>query len=239
MSRQKHRGQHEKDAELFSASWLPILNEAVKDLAFLFNRNYAENASLAIVGDRYQLRKRQRLALLRACCTNAAQHKRQESLIAPGALRDEIVLIDGYNLLIGVECMLAGGIVIHCRDGCYRDISSVHGTYRRVEETYHALFLLGKSLQELGVKEAIWYLDAPVSNSGRLKTLMHELAGDNAFPWKIELVNNPDQELARHPEHILISSDRWILDQAERWFNLAAYILQELPQTAITDLRGQ
>lgn len=238
MARQSHRGKHQKDTELFSPSWVEVLNEAVTDLAFLFNRGYADHAALTLVGDRYQLRKRQRLALLRACCTDAARQKRKEAAIPPIGLKDELVLIDGYNLLITVESILGDGIILQCRDGCYRDISSVHGTYRRVAETHEALLLLGNTLKSLQIKKAHWYLDAPVSNSGRLKTLMHELAQDNDFSWEVELVNNPDQVLADRHEHILISSDRWILDQADRWFNLTAHILTGIPEKHITVLMG-
>lgn len=238
MGRQHHRGQHEKDAALFSPDWVKILNEAVLDLAFLFNRGYADNAALTIVGDRYQLRKRQRLALMRACCTDAARQKRMETAIQPLALQDELVYIDGYNLLITVESILGGGITLQCRDGCYRDISSVHGTYRKVAETHEALLLLGRTLESLNIKGAHWYLDAPVSNSGRLKALMYELAQDNHFSWEIELANNPDQEIADKKEHIMITADRWILDQANRWFNLAQHILTELPERQVTDLQG-
>ena len=47
--------------------------------------------------------------------------------------------IDGFNVLTTIESPLGGGVVIHCRDGTYRDIAGVHGTYRRVVETTPAL----------------------------------------------------------------------------------------------------
>jgi hypothetical protein len=238
MGRQKHRGQHDQDAKLFSSEGVAVLNEAIKDLAFLFSRNYADNAALTLVGDRYQLRKRQRLALMRACCPDDAIPRRIETHTSPEDLADKWVYIDGYNLLITMESILSGGIILHCRDGCYRDISSVHGTYRRVEETHEALLLLGKTLTSLHVKGAYWYLDAPVSNSGRLKSLMYELATDNGFHWEIELVNNPDQELANKADEIVISSDRWILDHSSQWFNLTEHILKDLPEVHITEIRG-
>ena len=81
-------------------------------------------------------------------------------------------------------------------------------------------------------------MDAPVSNSGRLKSLMYELATDNGFHWEIELVNNPDQELANKADEIVISSDRWILDHSSQWFNLTEHILKDLPEVHITEIRG-
>src|SRR6266404_1471952 len=45
------------------------------------------------------------------------------------------LLIDGFNLILTLESALGGGVMLVGRDGCYRDMASVHGTYRRVEET--------------------------------------------------------------------------------------------------------
>jgi hypothetical protein len=238
MARQKHRGQHAKDAELFHPSQLPALNAAIDDMSYLLNRGYSDNASLVLVGDHYQLHKRQRMALLRACSSDEDRRRRQRRCLPAKGLEDQPIQIDGYNLLITVESMLAGGIILHCRDGCYRDIASVHGTYRRVEETLPALVLIGKQLQELGITQAHWYLDAPVSNSGRLKTLMHELAADHAFPWDIELVNNPDKALAASEEVICLSSDGWVIDQCQGWFNFVAHLLPHYPEAEVVDIRG-
>jgi hypothetical protein len=38
----------------------------------------------------------------------------------------------------------------------------------------------------------------------------------------VSVVNNPDRELVALPEHIVASSDGWVLDRAERWVNLAS-----------------
>ena len=91
-------------------------------------------------------------------------------------LKGKKLFIDGYNLLITIESALSGGFIFVGRDGCYRDLASVHGTYRRVEETLPAIMTIGKSLMELGVEGVQWYFDAPISNSGRLKVYVHELA---------------------------------------------------------------
>ena len=62
------------------------------------------------------------------------------------------------------------------RDMTFRDIASMHGSYRKVEETIPALQLIGQTLIDCGVERSVWYFDQPVSNSGRLKTILRELA---------------------------------------------------------------
>jgi len=82
-------------------------------------------------------------------------------------------------VLITVEAAMSGGVIFVGRDGCFRDLASIHGTYRKVTETIPALQLIGEFLKEAGVTKALWLLDSPVSNSGRLKTLIGELADRN------------------------------------------------------------
>jgi hypothetical protein len=52
--------------------------------------------------------------------------------------------IDGYNVLTSIEAALSGGVILRARDGCYRDMASMHGSYRKVEETISAIHILGE-----------------------------------------------------------------------------------------------
>lgn len=237
-SKQKHRGQHQQDPQLFAEEALPNLNEAVRDFSWLMTHKYPDQAALKLVGDRYRLTQRHRKAVMRAACTDESLAHRQDVCVAIEALSGASLAIDGYNLLITIESALAGGYVFHCRDGCYRDIASVHGTYRRVEETLPALSMIGLTLQNLGVAAVNWFLDKPVSNSGRLKVLMYEVAEKNGFPWNIRLVNNPDKTLAIQEDKVIISSDGWVLDQVASAFNLHRYIVDHIPAANIVQLTG-
>jgi hypothetical protein len=87
--------------------------------------------------------------------------------------------------------------------------------------------------------KALWLLDSPVSNSGRLKTLIGELADQNNWDWEVELLLSPDAELKK-TDLIVASSDSVILDGCRRWVNLAYEIIeQELPSAWIIDLAPQ
>ncbi|MEO0472372.1 MAG: DUF434 domain-containing protein [Bacteroidota bacterium] len=227
-SKQRHRGQHAEDARLFGEAYLPSLREAVSDMGFLLSRGYSDSASLKLVGDRHKLTQRQRKALLRVSCPEEAVNNRPRKQVSATDLSAQTLAIDGYNLLITIESALAGGMLFHCRDGCYRDIASVHGTYRKVEETLPALKLIGDTLLELGVEQANWFLDKPVSNSGKLKLMMIEVAKEHAFPWWIELVNNPDRTISELTDQIAISSDGWVIDHGVRWFNLQKHIVDQI-----------
>lgn len=234
----KHRGQHPSDAKLFGRSQLPKLQQAVKDLSWLWSRGYAEKSSLKLVGDRYRLQGRQRLAVARCSCSRQAASRRRLHALPEEAMKGKSLHIDGFNLLITIESALSRGLILEGVDGCYRDIASIHGTYKRVTETEEAILLVGKALEELDVKGAAWYFDRPVSNSGRLKQTVIELAEKNNWAWKGELHYNPDHLLAGQAEPA-VSSDSVILDNAPQWFNLARYIVRRHISGAIVLPLGQ
>ena len=226
MTTTRNRGKHSNDDQLFSAKWHSIFEEAVDDLSYLFSRGYAENSALQIVGNRYRLNKRQRNAISRISCGEQAILGRAKSECRAVDLEGETVEIDGFNLLILLESALSGAYIFKGRDGLFRDISSVHGSYKRVVKTAEAISLIGTVLNACKIKSAKWYLDQPVSNSGRLKTRLMEFNEMEKFNWEVELVFDPDKVLAQS-NNIVISSDGWILDHAERWFNLGAVLVED------------
>lgn len=222
----RNRGKHPNDDKYFGKKWLPIFKEAVDDYSFLLTRGYATNSALQIVGNRYKLNTRQRQAITRISANADSITTRKSNLCFLKNLKNQIVLIDGFNLLILLESAMSGAYIFKGRDGTYRDISSVHGTYKRVQHTEAGILLVGKILQKQKVKSVKWLLDKPVSNSGRLKSMLLEIAKDNDFNWDVELLFNPDKALAES-KNIVVSSDGWILDRAEKWFNLGKYLIEK------------
>jgi hypothetical protein len=146
------------------------------------------------------------------------------------------IAIDGYNVLITIEAAMSGACVFKGRDGCFRDLASIHGTYRKVAETIPAVELIGQFLKEHNTGDCLWLLDSPVSNSGRLKTLIGELAQKNGWNFEIKLSISPDAELIKS-DLTAASSDSVVLDGCKRWVNLARAIIEEkVPKARLIDL---
>lgn len=221
----RNRGKQPNDDKLFAAKWHPVFKEAIDDLCFLMSRGYSHNSALQLVGNRYKLNKRQRVALFRISSSEQEIALRQSHQCGKEALAGASVDIDGFNLLILLEGAISGAYVFKSRDGTYRDISSVHGSYKRVRQTEQAILLAGNALKSMKVQSVKWYLDKPISNSGRLLSRLYEISEREAFGWEVELVNNPDKVLAQSSS-IVVSSDGWILDHAEQWFNLGGYVIE-------------
>jgi hypothetical protein len=233
-----HRGPHPDDEKLFAPGVIPDLRSALSDFSLLLTMGYAEKGALKLVGDKFLLTQRQRLAVMRSACSDQQLESRKKRCVSLDNLKDQSIAIDGYNVLITVEAAMSGGIIFRGRDGCFRDLASIHGTYRKVDETIPAVQLIGKFLQNTGIAKALWLLDRPVSNSGRLKKLIGELAEENNWNWEIDLLLNPDAELKK-TDAVVASSDSVVLDECRKWVNLAAEIIKEkLPSSNVTDLSG-
>ena len=231
-----HRGPHPEDARLFAGEHWPRMREAVADLSWLYGRGYTEKAGLKLVGDRYSLQQRQRLAVMRSACSDEAMGQRDRKRVEPEALAGRALAIDGYNVLITIEAAMAGGVLLLGRDGCLRDLASMHGTFRTVTETRPALELLGEHLASLGAGPCTWYLDRPVSNSGRLRGLMLEVAAQRGWDWQVELVNSPDRIL-RETDEIVATADSIILNHCRCWYNLArSVVAAALPDAGVVGL---
>ena len=219
-----HRGPHPQDARLFAPAWHDRLREATADLGWLLGRGYADKAALALVGNRFQLHERQRRAVYRAACPAELAAARRASRVPPTG-RD--VVVDGFNVLVSMEAALSGGLLIRSVDGLLRDLSSVHGSYRKVAETSRALELLGGALE--GATGVRWLLDRPVSNSGRIAALLRELG------QQVELSDTVDGDLAASGLAVA-TADGPILDRAPAGVDLVGPLVAQIDEPWVIDL---
>ncbi|MBM4094429.1 MAG: DUF434 domain-containing protein [Planctomycetes bacterium] len=229
--RRKHRGPHPEDTRLFDRSVWPCLQQAVAHLSWLLTRGYAIDSSLKLVGDRLQLDARQRLAVRRSACSDQSLAHRARTHVPWGDVAGQVLDIDGFNVLTTVEAAMGGGILLQGRDDCVRDMASMHGSYRKVAETLPAIEAIGQLLASLAPARCVWWLDRPVSNSGRVSTLLLQLAAENGWPWQAELVFDPDATL-RGTSGIVVSADSLVLDGCAAWLNLAKALVGSMGERA-------
>ena len=233
--KRKHRGAHPQDSSLFCQEKNAALRQAAADYSLLLTKEYPQNATLKLVGDKFELTERQRLAVMRSSCSDSQLGERLIRQLQTAELAGRDILIDGYNILITIESAISGGFLFVGRDGCMRDLAGLHGTYRKVNETIPAIELINGTLTELKAKNACWLLDKSVSNSGRLKGIIESTKVN--FHIEVKLLNNPDAELIQS-EQIVATSDSDVLDKAKMWVNLAEFVIRNYVKNAcIIDLR--
>ena len=233
---QTHRGLAPQDERLFADRQLPALRAAAADLCWLLDRGYASRSAVELVGNRHNLTSRQRNAVARYACADEDAQRRRRLRVEPAQLAGHELWLDGYNVLTVLESGLAGGIVLLCRDGCCRDIAGIHRCYRKVTETFPVLRMVGEAAAAWGVSCCRWWLDKPVSNSGRLKAAILEAAAEAGWKMEVELTFSPDHVLS-HTGEIIATSDGIVLDRCQRWVNLARLLITErITQARLLDL---
>ncbi len=226
------RGYVQTDSRDFSEKSIEILKEAQKDIYYLLNRDYPIKNAVTFVGNRYLLSERQRTALQRATSSRDAIKNRITKLSKSGGT----AWIDGLNLIITLEVALSGSTLIRCMDGTIRDLAGLRGTYRLIDKTDTAIKLIADKIEECEFSEAIFYLDKPVSNTGRLKQRIYEITEKYPFKTTVELADNVDTIL--EGKENVVTSDAIILDRCKSWFNFSEEIVSIIETAEPIDLSG-
>ncbi|HZJ99805.1 MAG TPA: DUF434 domain-containing protein [Tissierellaceae bacterium] len=221
----KRRGFDPMDYKWFGESELKKLNRAADEIQFLLDRDYKMTSASEFVANHYLLSLRQRNALKRSLSTEEQYEERMNKSLPNHFLKDDIIFIDGFNIIINLEVALSQSVLVLGRDGVIRDLAGLRGTYRIIDKTYNALEILGDFFEKKEVPGVAFYLDTPVSNSGNLKILIHQILGKYNFNVDVELVKNPDKILMDKAR--IVSADSVILDNCKSWFNISGEIIRD------------
>jgi hypothetical protein len=229
-----NRGYSPDDKRDFTGPSLAALKRSAEDLLFLLDRGYPIGPAATFVGNHYLLSERQRTALKRSVSAEADASARKAKQKQPEDMAGETVNIDGFNVIITLEVAQSGSPVLLCMDGAYRDLAGLRGTYRLIDKTDIAIRSIIGELKKLSAARAVFWLDSPVSNSGRLKVRIAEIAEEESFDAGIEMVNSADAAL--YSLDNVISSDSVILDRCPSWFNLGERMIPGIPGVWIVDI---
>jgi len=219
------RGGAQNDGREFSASSICTLKKAAGHIRYLVNEGYAIKNASVFVGNHFLLSERQRLALVRSISSDEQLLARKAKECTADRLCGSTVFIDGFNMVITLEVALCQSLLLQCMDGTIRDLAGLRGTYRLIGETPRAVHIMADTLKALKVQRAVFYLDAPVSNSGRLKSLIADEWETCDMECDIQVIKDVDRTLQE--QELVITGDAIILDKCKSWFNLTAPCLEK------------
>jgi hypothetical protein len=222
MSKTTKRGYVQTDEKEFGEKNIDKLYNAGEELSYLLNRGYKIKGTSTFIGNHYLLSERQRLALVRGISKKEDIVNRKLKEVTD-SLYGKTIHIDGFNTIITLEVALSNSLIIKSMDGTVRDLAGLRGTYSVIDKTEIAIKLIGEWLSENSVGKAIFSLDKPVSNSGRLKTKILELLENSQFEIEVENINNVDSLL--ETKENVVSSDAIILDKCTSWINMNRIII--------------
>ena len=212
------RGFVPEDERNFSPEALETMRTASRHIDYLINEGYDLKQASVFVGNHFMLSERQRLAIMRSLATDSQLRLRSQKRVNLSDLSGREVWIDGFNTIITLEVLFSDSILLSCMDGTVRDLAALRGTYRLIPATSQAIRLMCDILQEVKVAKVNILLDQPVSNSGRLKARIAEIAEPFPFDLDIQVRKDVDREL--YTKENVITSDSIILDHCISWVNL-------------------
>lgn len=232
-----HRSPHPEDARLFAPARLPALRRAVEEVCWMLGRGYPMSLAVRAAGDRHQLETRARLAVTRAAAAPTDVAARALRRLDVGALAGRTLDVDAFNVLITLELALGGGPLFVCADGPLRDLAGMRGSYRLAVETDGAIDLLGAALARWSVAGCVLWVDAPVSNSGRLRAVIEARSAAWGVATRLEMVGDADAALRGRA--LVASADAAVIDGSPCWCNLAREIVErDVPAAWRVDLSG-
>lgn len=207
------------------------LQTAAADFIYLLDRGYPRRAGLQLVGNRYNLDALHREVLHRGVFARKEAGERRDRLVEVERLVDFKLLVDGHNVLITVESGLAGRLLIAANDGVIRDVAGVSHRYRISTLTHAAIENIFQILQKYPPKETLFFLDAPIRQSGELATALRSALKSWNLSGDAQALKVPESRLIGG-EGVIASSDSAVLDGVQQGFDLAATAIRCLPREA-------
>lgn len=211
--------------KLFKDEGIEKLKEAAKDCLYLLNRGYKVKVATMFVQNHYMIPEPQRLALARTLATDKDIALRNEKRVNKENCKGKEIYIDGFNAIIPMESLLSESPIFECMDGAIRDMANLRGSYHIIDKTEGAINLLLSKLDELEIKKANIHIDKPVSNSGRLKMLILEIAKNYNVEVNVELLDAVDKSL--YDKEFVVSGDCVVIDNAISWIPLYKWIIED------------
>lgn len=207
-----------------------ILKEAAYDLRFLLNRGYRKKNALTFVANKYLLNLDERNYLARSIFSSSRSVSRMEKIIDVSLIEGQILLVDGYNVLITVEslCRDDFNFLILCDDGIIRDLNAVFGKYKFNENTERALKNIITLIKEYKPLKVKFFFDKQVSFSGKLANLTEDVIRYYGLKGEAALSKNVDFEIikvANSQRGIVATSDSIIMDKVDKIVDLPSCFL--------------
>ncbi|AHL23626.1 DUF434 domain-containing protein [Thermococcus nautili] len=196
-----------------------MLAEAYRDLKYLLNRGYRKSVALDFVANHYRLRKEERHLLARCAFPDSWIEEVKRKLLRPDEIRGRVLGVDGFNVLITLESLLAGRAIL-CEDGLIRDLA-YRGKYRPHGETGNNLRLIVSALAELSPGRAVFFYGKNNPGSGVVRKLTEELLDEFGVPGEVRLVKSPDHELKAF--ETVATADVGVIEKAGHVFDLAEF----------------
>lgn len=192
------------------------------DLYYLLARGYPRSQALELIRVRYHLKREDTILLSRCIHPPSINTEIQGKKQAAQAIRNNCLVIDGFNQLTTVYAALIGKTLYLCSDTMLRD-ALLAGPRLVVENIELLTTLLGDALTKLAPRRTIIVFDSQPSHSGEIAAYLRKTLNIEAI-----VSPNADKEVIRFSERegcIAATSDIAITLKVRKVFDLAYYVI--------------
>ncbi len=190
---------------------------AVADIRYLLDRGYPQKGAVSFVCNHYRLDDKARHLLSRTVIPVEISEKRRTKFLRCDEIEGSIVVIDGYNILIGMESVLEKRAYL-CDDRVIRDVKGTFRNYRTSDNTERAVEVILRFLKEKAPAYVCFLFDAQISKSGMLAKSLKERIKEAGLNGDARTSKHVDYDL-KSSKYIVATSDGVILDEAEKVVN--------------------
>ncbi len=214
---------------------------AADDIRYLLDRGFPLKGAVKFVCDHYRLEGDSRNLLSRTVIARSVCEKRRLKFLPCDKIRGNKIIIDGYNIIIGMESILEKKAIL-CDDGVIRDIKGVSRNFNTSENTHNAIELILSFLKGKYPSRVYFLFDSQISKSGVLAGLLREKIKHAGLVGEAGTSRHVDHDL-KISHDIVASSDGIIIDNAEKTINFLFCMICEIPRleagvTGINEFRG-
>lgn len=211
------------------------LEHAAADIRYLLERGYPLRGAVAFVCNHYRLSEEARHLLSRAAVAREVSEKRRVKFLSCDKIRGNNIIIDGYNIIIGMENILEKKAYL-CDDGVIRDIKGAFRNYRASEITDEAIEVILRFLKEKAPSSVCFLFDAQISKSGALAKSLREKIKEAGIKGDARTSKHVDYDL-KSSKYIVASSDGVIIDTAPKTINFLSCLVSRFPHLEAGVLR--
>ena len=203
------------------------IEDAAIDIRYLLDRGYPQKGTVSFVCNHYRLNEESRHILSRTVIASSVSGKRRLKLLPCDKIYGNNIIIDGYNIIIGMESILEKKAIL-CDDSVVRDIKGISRNFRTSENTHKAIELILSFLKEKSPSQVLFLLDSQISKSGILSKLLREKINYYGLQGDAKTSRHVDHDL-KCSHDIVASSDGVIIDSAEKVVNFLYCMISKFP----------
>ncbi len=200
------------------------LKKPAEDLRFLLSRGYPKYSALEFVCNHYLLNRKERNILLRVVHEREIIDSVKIKLTSVDEIKDEMVAIDGFNVLATIEAILDGDPVYECDDGMIRDARGVFGKFKLSTSTIKAIRLCCNMLSQ---SELFWFFEKNISKSGEFAKTTRDVMKNMNVSGVAKTVKSVDFVL-KNWDGIVATSDTAIIIKAKKILDIPSEIVKTL-----------